>query len=534
MKKLILLVFCLLFIFLQNRCAKRGVPSGGEKDTIPPVMIKASPKQKSIFFDKELITLNFNEYIKLNEIDKQLIISPPLEKSFYDIKPKISASKKIEIKLLKPLEENTTYTFNFGKSIQDNNEANELSYFSYALSTGESIDSLELNGKISDAINKEVSPVISLQLYPIDSTYNDSTIFLKKPLYVSISDSLNFKFENLRAGIYELIAIEDFGGNYFFDQNIDKIGFLDKTIEIPKDTFAELVLFKEITNFGWGIPKYINDHHVEFPYYGDYINDEITLKNIVDEDFRFLINKHRTKDTLNFWYSNPTKFDSLIFNLKIKDTSKTVIVKPKKIIKDSLVIKNIQKNFLNLSDSIIIESNLPLLNFNSENIKILDVDSLQVDFKLSMDENFDRFYININPLPNDNYYVILNPDSVEDLWYNTNKKLEFSLKTKSVEDYGIIIIQLQGDIPVSYFIELLDFKGKVIRKKLGNSLNDSYTFSNLEPGKYNLRLIKDSNMNNKWDTGNYLKKINPEKVIYLPKVIDLRANWEINEIFLVN
>ena len=151
-----------------------------------------------------------------------------------------------------------------------------------------------------------------------------------------------------------------------------------------------------------------------------------------------------------------------------------------------------------------------------------------------MDENFDRFYININPLPNDNYRVILNPDSVEDLWYNTNKKLEFSLKTKSVEDYGIIIIQLQGDIPVSYFIELLDFKGKVIRKKLGDTLNDSYTFSNLEPGKYNLRLIKDSNMNNKWDTGNYLKKINPEKVIYLPKVIDLRANWEINEIFLVN
>ena len=93
---------------------------------------------------------------------------------------------------------------------------------------------------------------------------------------------------------------------------------------------------------------------------------------------------------------------------------------------------------------------------------------------------------------------------------------------------------MQGDLPVSYFIELLDFKGKVIRKKLGDTLNDSYTFSNLEPGKYNLRLIKDSNMNNKWDTGNYLNKINPEKVIYLPKVIDLRANWEINEIFLIN
>ena len=534
MKKSIILVFCLLFIFLLNNCAKRGVPTGGEKDTIPPLMIKATPKQKSIFFNKELITLNFDEYIKLNEIDKQLIISPPIEKSFYDIKPKISASKKIEIKLLKPLEENTTYTFNFGKSIQDNNESNELAFFSYSLSTGATIDSLEFFGKIKDAINKEISPSISLQLYPIDSSYNDSTIFLKKPLYVSISDSVDFKFENLRAGKYELIAIEDFGGNYLFDQNIDKVGFLDKHIEIPKDSFAELVLFKEITNFGWGIPKYINDHHIEFPYYGDYINDEIILLNETNEDFRFLINAHRTKDTINFWYSNPTKFDSLIFNLKLKDSSKTVIVKPRKILEDSLVIKNTQKNFLNLSDSIIIESNLPILNIKTENIKIFDVDSLPIDFKVSVDKNFDRLYIKINTLPNDNYNVVLNEGSVEDFWFNINKKLEFNLKTKSIEDYGIIAIQLQGDIPNSYFIELLNFKGNIIRKTGFTNQNGNYTFSNLEPGKYNVRLIKDLNMNYKWDTGNFLKKIDPEEVLYLPKTIDLRANWEINETFLVN
>ena len=189
-----------LFFFIAvsiTQCASKSSPTGGLKDTLPPVMINASPKINTIFFDKEKITITFDEFIKLNDISKQLIISPPMEPNQYKIKPQGTVSKKIQILLLDSLAESTTYTFNFGESIVDNNEGNILPFFRYALSTGSVIDSLEIRGKITDAYERITETYTSIQLYPIDSTHNDSTIFLKKPFYAtSTLDSViyNFKF----------------------------------------------------------------------------------------------------------------------------------------------------------------------------------------------------------------------------------------------------------------------------------------------------------------------------------------------------
>ena len=102
-----------------------------------------------------------------------------MEPNQYKIKPQGTVSKKIQIQLLDSLAESTTYTFNFGESIVDNNEGNILPFFRYALSTGSIIDSLEIRGKITDAYERITETYTSIQLYPIDSTHNDSTIFLK-------------------------------------------------------------------------------------------------------------------------------------------------------------------------------------------------------------------------------------------------------------------------------------------------------------------------------------------------------------------
>ncbi len=118
----------LLLVLSSIGCAKRGTPTGGAKDSIPPVLLNASPKQNTIFFDAEKITLTFDEYIKLNDINKQLIISPPLASQAYKVDPQTSIAKKIEIQLLDSLAPNTTYTFNFGESITDNNEGNILPF----------------------------------------------------------------------------------------------------------------------------------------------------------------------------------------------------------------------------------------------------------------------------------------------------------------------------------------------------------------------------------------------------------------------
>ena len=145
------LAFGLVALLFLSQCAKRGAPTGGPFDTIPPVLVNASPKQNTVFFDKEKFELIFDEYVTLKDITKQLIISPPMESSSYSTYPQTGVSKKVSLVFKDSLQEETTYTFNFGESIQDYNEGNILSYFSYTLSTGAIIDSLGFRGRVTDA-----------------------------------------------------------------------------------------------------------------------------------------------------------------------------------------------------------------------------------------------------------------------------------------------------------------------------------------------------------------------------------------------
>ena len=141
MKKLICLVAILSLIIVS--CAKRGTPSGGPLDKTAPILLKASPENYSINFSGNEIRLNFDEYVKLKDVNKQLIISPPL-KTIPTIVPQSGASKFIKIKILDTLQPNTTYSFNFGNSIVDNNEENPFPFFKYVFSTGSEIDSLQV------------------------------------------------------------------------------------------------------------------------------------------------------------------------------------------------------------------------------------------------------------------------------------------------------------------------------------------------------------------------------------------------------
>ncbi|RZJ56491.1 MAG: hypothetical protein EOO45_28735, partial [Flavobacterium sp.] len=149
--------FLLLIVFIAlafTGCAKRGTITGGPLDTIPPVILRSSPANMSTNFTGNKIRIDFSEYIKIKDVNKQLIISPPM-KTQPDIVPTGSASKYITIKIKDTLQPNTTYSFNFGQSITDNNEGNPYSQFKFIFSTGTYIDSLTLNGSIKDAYNKK-------------------------------------------------------------------------------------------------------------------------------------------------------------------------------------------------------------------------------------------------------------------------------------------------------------------------------------------------------------------------------------------
>jgi len=145
----------LIFLLILSSCARRGRPEGGPKDFDKPIMVKADPDFRSLQFKEDQIRIYFDEYVKLKEVNTQLIISPPLKYSPV-ISPLGSPSKRITIKLSDTLQENTTYTFNFAQSIIDNTEGNILDNFKYIFSTGDYIDSLKVVGHIKDAYDLEM------------------------------------------------------------------------------------------------------------------------------------------------------------------------------------------------------------------------------------------------------------------------------------------------------------------------------------------------------------------------------------------
>ncbi len=530
MKQAVLLFLSSLLLLMTVKCAKRASPTGGPRDSIPPVLVNATPKLNTTFFDKEGFTLTFDEYVTLKDVSKQLIVSPPLSSSQYKVYPTTGASKKISLVLNDSLMDNTTYTFNFGESIVDFNEGNPTPFLTYTLSTGATIDSLYIKGKVTDAFEKDTETFISLQLYPVDSIYKDSTIYTQKPLYVtSTLDTTVYRFQNLRAGKYNLIALQDLAGNYLFDQGVDKIGFVNQLIELPQDSIIDLKLFKEKTNFSWDAPYFINDHHVALAYYGEYEAQPYKMISEVPSTFESLVTKNREKDSLNFWFKGAT-LDSIKFELEIRDTLRTKTAFLKEPIEDSLVISQFTKGTLRLKNLFELSSNLPVTTVDNSRLLVTNVDTVPIPAQLKIMENYDRIAIDFEVLPNDRYTVTLYPNALEDFWGRTHDTLVYRTSTKKIEDYGNIYLRVQHDSPHPYLIELLN-NNKVVRRYDSLVPGNNYSFELLDAGKYTVRLIEDANNNKLWDTGDYLEKIQPEKVIYYWKEIDLRANWDMNETF---
>ena len=534
MKNLVYILFSLIILF---GCAKRGTPTGGPKDSIPPVLVNASPKLNSTNFDSEEIRLTFDEWIKLDKVQDQLIISPPLEKSSYEIKPLSGVTKKVFLKFLDSLAPETTYTINFGNSIQDNNENNPLTFFSYTFSTGETIDSLYVRGNTKDAFSQESDEFISLQLYRVDSLFKDSIIFNDKPTYISNTlDSTNYKFQNLKEGKYLLIALKDVDNNYFFDPFYDKIGFLDSLITLPRDSVIDLKLFKEETEIIWDKPHFINSEKIGFGYYGKLDLDKIKIESNIPDSVNYVFIKEKETDTLNLWLSR-NSFDSLNFSLIETDTIKLTTVKfdrKRDSLIDSLNLSPKTVNVIHLKESFKISSNIPLNKIEDSLITIRDIDSLIIPFTTSINDRLDEIDIDFEVSPSDDYSIFIKPRAIKDIRGTENDTLQYNVVSQTLEDYGNVFLDVITNNDSKYILHLIDSSSNIIREFNNVNSNSTIIFDYIRPGKYTFRLIEDINSNDIWDTGNYLKQVQPEPVYYFPSELDVRANWDLNETFNLN
>ncbi|WP_298900753.1 Ig-like domain-containing protein [uncultured Psychroserpens sp.] len=506
-------------------CANRGTPSGGPKDVEAPVIIRSTPENFTTNFKGKEIRIYFDEYVKIKNLQKQLIISPPM-----DVEPTVTplgtASKSIKIIINDTLEANTTYAFNFGQSIVDNNEENPYDYYKYVFSTGDYIDSLSVKGKILDAESRSPDSYISVMLYEKDSTYTDSTVFKKKPKYITNTlDSITtFSIDNIKPGTYKLIALKDENGNFTFQQDKDKIGFYEGFITAPSDEEYTIKLFKEELDFDAKRPKQIAGQKIAFGFEGDYKTMDIEMLSAKPTDFKTRRTKDEKSDTLYYWYKPKIEADSALFLVKNKTFIDTLTHRFRNLERDSLVIKAVTSGTLGFNEDFGVSANIPFETINEKDITILDKDSLNVPFKTSY-SNYDNIYsLQFDKNQSNTYKIRMLPGALTDFFGNVNDTLNYNIKTKTFADYSNIRITLRN-AQYPMIIQLTNERGEVKYEQFADQ-EQLFDFRNLNPGKYYIRVIFDTNGNKKWDSGNYLKQLQPERIAHYPDLVDARANWD--------
>ena len=548
-------------LLLLINCARVASPPGGPKDETPPEIKKSSPQNHSVNFKDKVIDISFDEYIRFDNIN-QLIVSPPMK-----TKPEIKMKGKgIQIRMDDTLTKNTTYTLNFGNSIVDNNEGNAIENFQFVFSTGPDLDSLNLVGDVINAFNHETLEDIYILLY---DNLADSAIYNEKPFYLTkANEKGNFSLNNLKEGKFHVFALQDANQNYIYNPP-EKIAFLDSVLELKPEVHGDSLIFSD------SIRSSLSKLHLrlfeeQFP--NQYILsstrpgkdniliifNEILLEKPVfslpgrpDLTDWFIEETFALGDTIGIWLKDTSLISQESIELSIKfplsgtdkgrfltDTTNFRFTKPKSrktpqpaVQTESKLVLNFSLgsgNRMNLNQNLRCLSQKPINSYDKNKITLFTIiDSIEtiIDFSLIFStQSLRLIYINVDWMEDTDYRIEYLPGAITGMYNTTNDSLSFSFKTRKLDYYGAVIFEMEG-IDKSLIIQLMDKKNQVI-KSVRISKDTTLNFNFLSPQAYRIKAILDENLNGKWDTGSWLKRIQPEKVKYYFEEINVRSNWE--------
>ena len=565
--KLLTIIMLAAYCLHSSSCANtRGAPTGGPKDTIPPVVLNMEPDSNAINFPvvKGKITITFDEYVQLKDPSKNIILSPPQKK-----RPKTSIKgKSIVVTFEEPLDSNTTYSLNFGNAIVDNNESNPLPFFTYTFSTGTTIDTMMLSGNVYDYATLLPVEGATVSLY---HNAKDSSVFNDLPAAVTKTDKWGyFVVRNIKNVPYRVYTIKDENNNNKYDPGLELVGFLDSLytpnvimekgmpqlgIYDMKDTLAcmsrpseiELVMFPEKTT-----KQYIRDYK-RVSERGSYIKfgapnvqiDSFSIKGI--KSSRVLQQLNATKDSLCFWIKDGSMIDDTLFvgikylksdslNNLVPTAENLKFILPKALRnKDKSNDRSKQdnnekkrKDLVELSliatpetldqDGFVLEFPEPLLVAKQDSLRFTMIDPKQQKFNAPYTFTRDtadlKRYIlmPVDEFKKGNEYELFIPQfAFKDIYGNTNDSTMLKVSLPNDEKLSSIAMQLTN-VDTKYIIELVnDTRDKIFRRYTVTK-DSTLLFPYLKEGDYSIRITQDLNANGRLDIGDVLAGKLPEKV----------------------
>ncbi|MBZ4189928.1 Ig-like domain-containing domain [Niabella beijingensis] len=219
-------VTVILLVLSGGGCANIVPPTGGPRDSLPPQIVRVTPADRTKHFDQEKITFYFDEYVDLNDVYQNLVISP-LPKSVPQVDRKL---KTVTVRLKDSLQPNTTYVLNFTNVIKDITEGNKAKDMLYVVTTGDYFDSLQLSGNVKMAKTIKADSTLTVMLH---SNLEDSAVFKQRPEYIAKVDSTgDFLFRYLRPGTYRIYALKDEGGSYLYTSKTQGFAFADSPVVV--------------------------------------------------------------------------------------------------------------------------------------------------------------------------------------------------------------------------------------------------------------------------------------------------------------
>lgn len=524
----LLTAYCVLLF----GCAQIVTPDGGPKDATPPHVVNYSPDSAATNFQGRKIVITFDEYIQLNELNKQLIISPSVKR-----RPEISIRKKdLVIEFKDSLEPNTTYSISFGKAIRDITESNALDNFRYVFSTGPYIDSLKLSGTIVNAQTLRGEKNVLVMLY---RDTKDSVVFKQKPYYYTrTDDGGNFMLTNLAAARYKVFALDDQGEDYLYNSSEERIAYSDSLVNLTQDMDSlRLMMFREKSpkqflakaeQPGPGRFRLVYNQPVE--------NFDVTFVDQLPASMIAYKEFSPGKDSVNIWFSS-VDLDSVTFVTKSGATVlDTIPMRMQKVTKKptragaqdqrALVFSSNGTGKLSPGYQLTLQASNPIVTIDTAKIVLrMGTDTIRKNIVHETNSRLIRFNI---PFPEDSSFsLFIPPGAMKDAYGQKNDTIKQSFTVQPARMFGNLSVKLPNLEAGKYLVEIVDDKESVVRDTLING-PATIQFSGMNAGNYRVRLVRDVDGNGKFTPGNYLLKIQPEKVIYYALSVRVRAGWDMD------